>query len=454
MTFFDWFKPGIKIKRWVLMGLLGLSVFVLGISKLLFRGSILDIYSILYLYLSIIGIIMIYASIRLGLKSILAIASGTNMIYNPRKQSIGNLLYEQRFLVRGPRIVAIGGGTGLSTMLRGLKEYTSNITAIVTVADDGGGSGVLRESLGMLPPGDIRNCLVALAHTEPVMEELMQYRFKEGELKGQSFGNLFIAAMNGISLNFEEAIKKMSDVLAVKGKVYPVTLQDVALCAELSDGSIIKGESKIPEECMKQNQKIQRVYLEPENPKPLEDAIFAINNADCIVIGPGSLYTSVLPNLVIKDVSKAVKNAKAIKVYVSNIMTQPGETDNFKLSDHIKAIEKHCGEGIIDFIITNDGTIPNPYFEKYKNDGQDMVEVDEESISKGIEIITEDLVQIDNNGFLRHNTYKLSDTIMKLILRYTLPKNRRRIVDYYYLAERIKDKAKLASGRAESSTEA
>jgi uncharacterized cofD-like protein len=441
MTFFDWLKPGIKIKRWILMGLLGLSVFVLGISKLLFRGTILDLYFLLYLYLGILGIIMMNAAIRLGLKSVLALVTGASLPHGVKKQNFSDILYEQRLLVRGPKIVAIGGGTGLSTMLRGLKEYTTNITAIVTVADDGGGSGVLRQTLGMLPPGDIRNCLVALAHTEPVMEELMQYRFQEGTLKGQSFGNLFIAAMNGISLNFEEAIKKMSDVLAVKGKVYPVTLEDVSLYGKLSDGTIVKGESRIPEECFERKVKIERVYLEPENPKPLEDALYAISDADCIIIGPGSLYTSVLPNLVIKEVAEKIRSSKAIKIYVSNIMTQIGETDGYKLSDHVKALEKHCGENIIDFIIANDGPIPDVYFEKYKNDGQDLVQIDEENLPKNIEVIREDLVHIQN-GLLRHNTYKLSNTIMKLILKYTLPKNRRRILDFYYLAERIKEKQK------------
>lgn len=205
MNFLDWLKPGIRIKRWILMGMFGLSVFILGISKFLFRGPIWDFYTLLYIYLTILGIITIYASLKQGFSNVLSLVAGSSSNKDIDKGKIANLLYEQRLLIRGPNIVAIGGGTGLSTMLRGLKEYTTNITAIVTVADDGGGSGVLRGTLGMLPPGDIRNCLVALAHTEPVMEELMQYRFKEGNLKGQSFGNLFIAAMNGISTNFEEA---------------------------------------------------------------------------------------------------------------------------------------------------------------------------------------------------------------------------------------------------------
>lgn len=439
MNFLNWLRPGIKVKRWILMSALGLAVFVLGVSKLLFRGEIYDLYMLLYIYLVVIGIVILYAALKLGLRSIFSLLSGINLNYNINRRMIGNLLYEQRFLVRGPRIVAIGGGTGLSTMLRGLKEYTTNITAIVTVADDGGGSGSLREDLKILPPGDIRNCLVALAHTEPLMEELMQYRFNEGSLKGQSFGNLFIAAMHGISDNFEDAIKKMSDVLAVKGRVYPVTLEDVTLCAELENGMVVHGESNIPLEGIKHSSGVKRVFLEPTNPKPLEDALFAIENADCIIMGPGSLYTSVLPNLVIPEISERIKKSKAIKVYVSNIMTQPGETDGYSLSDHISAIEEHCGGRIIDYVVANNGQIPEKYYEKYRNDNQDMVLIDRDKISDDINIIKDDLVYI-RNGMLRHNSQRLANDIMKLILKYAFPKNRRRIIDYYYLSERVKVK--------------
>ena len=440
MNFFDWLKPGLKIKRWILMGFLGLSIFVLGLSKILIRGPIPDGYLLLYIYIGTIGIILMYDALKLIIKSTFTLITGVTSTKGIGKQSFSDLLYEQRLLVRGPRIVVIGGGTGLSTMIRGLKEYTSNITAIVTVADDGGGSGILRETLKILPPGDIRNCLVAMANTEPVMEELMQYRFKDGDLKGQSFGNLFIAAMTGISSNFEEAIKKMSDVLAVKGKVYPVTLEDVTLCAELVGGEVIRGESKIPITASIKHARIKRVFLEPENPKPLEDALFAIENADCVLIGPGSLYTSILPNLVINEISEKIKNTKALRIYVSNIMTQLGETEGYSLSQHIDAIKKHCNGNIFDFIIANNGKIPEKYYERYREDGQDMVDTDEANIDENIEIIKENLVYINNRELLRHDTYKLSGTIMKLILKHSLSKNRRRIVDYYYLSERIRDR--------------
>lgn len=439
MFFWDWLKPGMRIKRWILMGVVGVTVFALGIAKVLDRKPGLDSTSLLYLYITFLGIAIMYIAIRYGITSVLTLMADST--YGKRNQSIKDLFNEQRSLLRGPRIVAIGGGTGLSTMLRGIKDYTSNITAIVTVADDGGGSGMLRQSLGILPPGDIRNCLVALAHTEPLMEELMQYRFSEGDLKGQNFGNLFIAAMNGISTDFEDAIKKMSDVLAVKGKVYPVTLDDVMLHAVLSDGSVVKGESRIPEECIEKNLKIEKIFLEPSQPKALETALYAIKDADCIIIGPGSLYTSILPNLVIDEIAHEVKASSAMKVYVSNIMTQPGETTGYKLSNHIEAIEKACGKGIINVVVANDGSVPESYFEKYKNDGQEKVEIDMENIPRHVVVMNSDLVDL-TKGFVRHNTGKLAKVIMELILKHTLPKSRKRLLDYYYLAERLKEKGK------------
>lgn len=438
MFFFEWLKPGLRIKRWILMGFLGVAVFTLGIAKVLQRKPGFDNASILYIYITFLGIAIIYVALRYGITSILTLMVDAK---HGNRKSIKDYFSERRSVSRGPRVVAIGGGTGLSTMLRGVKEYTSNITAIVTVADDGGGSGMLRESLGMLPPGDIRNCLVALARTEPLMEELMQYRFTEGDLKGQNFGNLFIAAMNGISVNFEEAIKKMSDVLAVKGKVLPVTLENVMLHAVLSDGSVVKGESKIPKECAKNNKRIEEIFLEPKSPKALDDAIYAIKEADCIIIGPGSLYTSILPNLIIKEVADEVRNSSAMKVYVSNIMTQAGETTGFKLSDHIECIEKNCGKGIINVVVANNGFVPDTHFSKYKSDGQRRVKVDEENIPKNIMVVNEDLIDL-SKGVVRHDTDKLARVIMQLILKYTLPKNRKRLLDYYYLAERIKIKGK------------
>lgn len=323
----------------------------------------------------------------------------------------------QRVLKRGPKIVVIGGGTGLSTLLRGLKNFTTNITAVVTVADDGGSSGWIREDLGILPPGDIRNCILALSHTEPIMERLLQYRFTEGTLRGQSFGNLFIAAMNGISENFEDAIKKIGDVLAVTGKVLPVTLRNIKLCAELEDGTVIRGESLIPVKQQELGVPIKRVFLEPEEVEPLDEVVAAILEADAIVFGPGSLYTSILPNLLVKGVSDAINLSNAIKIYVCNIMTQPGETTGYSVSDHVKALVENGKIKKLDYVLVNNGKIPEDFFKKYEREGAFPVEKEYDFLKNfDAAVIEEDFISIKND-YLRHNEIKLALKIIEVILK-------------------------------------
>lgn len=334
--------------------------------------------------------------------------------------------------------VSIGGGTGSSTLLRGLKAYTTNLTAVVTVADDGGGSGVLRQDLGILPPGDIRNCILALANTEPILEKLLQYRFEEGMLKGQSFGNLFLAAMDGISMNFEEAVQKMSDVLAVKGKVLPVTLEDITLYAELEDGYVITGESNIGKHHTSHEGKIKKVYILPENVTPLGEVIEAFLDADIVVLGPGSIYTSIIPNLLVDGVVDALRNTSALKLYVCNVMTQPGETEDYTVSEHIKAIEKHSYQGILDYCVVNTAEIPDDFKSKYSKDGSKCVEVDYDVLNKmDLEIIEGDFVEI-KNGYIRHNTKKLAEEIVNLVAEKVLSKNNKRVLDHYYIKDRLK----------------
>lgn len=327
---------------------------------------------------------------------------------------------KKKALILGPKIVVIGGGTGLSVLLRGLKKYTSNITAIVTVADDGGGSGILREDLGMLPPGDIRSCLLALANTEPAMEKLLQYRFKEGRLKGQNFGNLFIAAMNEIYGNFETAIKEMSNVLAVTGKVLPMTLENVKLYAKLEDEHIVEGESNIPIKNGEFGSRIDYVFIRPEKVKPVDEAIDAIMEADCIVLGPGSLYTSVIPNLLVEDIADLIDNSNALKIYILNVMTQPGETNGYNVLEHIKAIIKHSREGIIDYVIANVEMIPEETLDKYQKDGAKAVIITEEEekiLSKmNIKVIKDNLIDIKKN-YIRHDAIKLSEIIVDLVMK-------------------------------------
>lgn len=310
------------------------------------------------------------------------------------------------------KVVAIGGGTGLSTMLRGLKLYTENITAIVTVADDGGSSGKLRSDLGMLPPGDIRNCISALAEVEPIMQGLLNYRFPDGTLAGHSFGNLFLAALNGMSKSFDEAVQKMSDVLAVVGRVLPVTNENITLHAELENGTIIDGESMIGHRGEKTGA-IRRVWLDPDKPQPVEDAIWAIIDADIIVLGPGSLYTSIIPNLLVDGIADAIRRSKAVKIYVCNIMSQAGETEGYTAYDHLRAIERHTYDGIVDFVIANNETIPSSLLERYTEENAYMVPIDEENFCHGTTLVQGNLLLVKDEQ-IRHNFSRLARAVLLL----------------------------------------
>lgn len=315
-----------------------------------------------------------------------------------------------------PSVVVIGGGTGLSTMLRGLKKHTQNLTAIVTVADDGGGSGVLRSELNMPPPGDIRNCLQALANTEPTMTELINYRFTEGTLKGQSFGNLLLAALNGMSNSFDEAVMKMSEVLAISGRVLPVSNENIRLVAEFDDGTEALGESFIAHHKSVHNGNIRRIRLIPERPAALPDSIKAINEAEMIILGPGSLYTSIIPNLLTDGIAEAVCNSDAVKVYVVNIMTQDGETEGYTASAHIEALQKHSGQCLFNFCLANNAKLPADVLEVYKKQGAEPTPVVPENIARlGVKLIEAPIADV-RDGLIRHNPKLLARELMRIFL--------------------------------------
>lgn len=315
---------------------------------------------------------------------------------------------------RSPAIACIGGGTGLSTMLRGLKHYTPNITAIVTVTDDGGGSGVLRDELGMPPPGDIRNCILALSNIEPTMEKLMSYRFASGSLEGQSFGNLLLAAMNGISESFDKAVARMGEVLAITGRVLPVTNEDIRLMAELEDGSVVFGESKIYEAKIERDCRIKKIRIIPSPVSALPESVDAISQADLIVIGPGSLYTSLIPNLLVGGIVNAIVKSDAQKLYISNIMTQPGETEGYTVSDHIKELFKHSSNKLFDMCLVNNMMMPLSLVEKYSEQGAYQLQTDSEAIRKlGVEVFSAPLAEHHHN-FIRHAPDKLAKEIMAI----------------------------------------
>ena len=316
---------------------------------------------------------------------------------------------------KGPKIVAIGGGTGLSTMLRGLKRHTNNLTAIVTVADDGGGSGVLRQELGMLPPGDVRNCLEALANVEPLMGELLHYRFTEGSLKGQSFGNLFLAALNGISGgSFDQAVSRMSQVLAITGRVIPVTTADVQLEAEFENGTRVLGESKIFYCKKREDCRIRRVRLLPEHPAPLAPALAAIREADMILLGPGSLYTSIIPNLLVDGIAQAIAEASALKIYVGNVMTQEGETEGYTNADHIRAIFQHSLPGLFRLCLVNSSQIPDDVAACYAKEGAEPLRYDKAACAQlGVELISRPVSTVQD-GRVRHDPELLAAALLEL----------------------------------------
>ena len=433
-------KPGIKMKRWIFLGFVGVVVLVLGFVEVFSNKYYNSTIILLYLFLSLLGIVIMYIAFSEFVKSFISLINSEKVKITINDKNIEKLVDEKRVHVGGPKVVVIGGGTGLSTMLRGLKLYTNNITAIVTVGDDGGGSGKLRADLGMLPPGDIRNCILALADTEPIMEDLLQYRFQEGSLKGQSFGNLFLAAMAGISDNFEDAVQKMSSVLAVTGKVLPVTLDDMKLIAELENGSVVEGESIIPEEVINQKSKIKELRINPERAKPLMDALIAIKEADAIVMGPGSLYTSIIPNLLVEDIVEGINKSDAIKIYISNVMTQPGETDDFAVSDHIKTLMNYSGKNSIQYVIANNGIIPKDIEERYLNQDSKLVKLDYENIEKlNVKVVETDLVKI-TKGYVKHDAEHLAQVLMTTILDKKLLYDRKKIIEYMYLSKKIRSK--------------
>ncbi|MCI2058547.1 MAG: YvcK family protein [Oscillibacter sp.] len=315
---------------------------------------------------------------------------------------------------QGPKITVIGGGNGLSSMLRGLKGYTENLSAVVTVADDGGGSGQLRQDLGMLPPGDIRNCMEALANTEPLMSELLHYRFPEGKLAGQCFGNLFLAALNGMSPSFDVAVRRMSQVLAITGQVLPVTNADVQLEAEFENGTRIVGESRIFQAKKQQDCRIRRVRLLPERPEALPEALTAIREADMLILGPGSLYTSIIPNLLVDGVVESILHSDALKIYVCNVMTEDGETEGYTVSDHIAALFQHGAPGLFDLCLTNSAPIPREIAARYAAEGAEPIRCDlQRCADLGVEVISRPVASVVD-GFVRHHSAHLARELILL----------------------------------------
>ncbi len=400
MGLFKWLYPGMRVKRWIFLCCLGIIFCSVG-----FVLTITEVQKTSGSLIVLLGFSIVFISIRKIIKSVVTV------LLPQRENELVNIIYQKRYLERGARIVVIGGGSGLPVLLHGLKEFTSNITAVVTVADDGGSSGRLRSQFNIPPPGDIRNCLVALADAEPLMSDLFQFRFKEsGELEGHSFGNLFILAMMKVTGDFEKAIRESSKILAIRGRVVPSTLKTVTLMAQHKNGSVTMGESNIS----KTLSPIQRLFLKPEGCAAAEDALIAIQNADGIVLGPGSLYTSILPNLLIEDISNALAESPAPKVYVCNVMTQPHETDHFTAFDHVNTLVEHARPEVLSHVLVNTGPISPDILSKYALEDAYPVTADLARIRMlGYQVVEDNLVNFQDT--VRHHPRRVSKIILDIV---------------------------------------
>jgi uncharacterized cofD-like protein len=404
IRFLKWFYPGMRVKRWLLLILVGILCFGIGAGLLPVEGNFPQ--RLLSLVLLLAGLLATGYGVTRIIRSLL------DVVFPESKQELVDLVFQRRHLEKGPKIVALGGGTGLSTLLQGLKQYTANLTAIVTVADDGGSSGRLRQEFDVLPPGDIRNCLVALADAGPLMQRLFQYRFaEESALQGHSFGNLFITAMTKITGDFERAVRASSEVLAIRGRVMPSTNAKVRLAAEHADGSVTLGETKISASEVP----IRRIYLEPAHCPPNAEALQAIRDANAIVLGPGSLYTSIVPNLLVDQMVDAIVQSKALKIYVCNVMTQSKETSGFRASDHIQALVRHTNPGLIQVCLVNTEPVPPHLLERYRQEEAYPVEPDVERIRElGYQVVAGNIISTED--YVRHDPDKVAKQIIQLVV--------------------------------------
>ncbi|HOL82495.1 MAG TPA: uridine diphosphate-N-acetylglucosamine-binding protein YvcK [Caldisericia bacterium] len=426
--FFKWLYPGMNIKRWILLMIIGLIILLLGLMVILdfTRLGIIKRYVIDYIIIFMKGnytfpvwltrlIALLYMILGIFL-IIFGFSKLMNSLFTAllkeKRNEVVNIVHDYRFKSKVKKVVACGGGTGLSTILRGLKEYPFYPVAIVTVTDDGGSSGKLREELGIPPPGDLRNCIIALSESEEFLKDLFQYRFKEGEtLQGHSIGNLIIAGSIKLKDSLIYGITKLEETLNLSGKVLPVSESIITLRGEFEDGEVVLGETNI----RNRGKKIKKISLEPFYAKPAFEVLYEIETSELIIIGPGSLYTSIIPPLLFPSVVESIKKSKAKKIYILNLMTEKGETDDFTASMHVQKIYEHTGENIFDYIIVNNGKIGEYYLDKYKKVGSYPVEIDEENLKKlGLKIIKDDIVTVEN-GYLRHNYLKIRDLLKDML---------------------------------------
>lgn len=414
--FLTWFKGSTKLKRWIFLILVGIVLFCYGFANILVEDEMTFLEVLKVVILFVVGFTSVVMGIIYIQKRTLELVIEADAV-KPEDANLDmkSLIFNKNIYDKGPNVVVIGGGSGLDAVLDGMKKYTNNITAIVTVSDYGRMNAGKNNELNLLPTQDINESIISLSENKEIMRILLEHKFINQKLDGLSFGEVFLTAMKEITGGLAESIEASSKILKVTGKVLPVTLDEMMICAELEDGTVIEAKDKIREVTAEKISPISRIYVAPTNSKPAPGVLEAIQEADIVIIGPGSLYTNVLPNLLIKGVAKAVKETKALKVYITNIMTEPGQTDNYSISDHIDAITEHVGKGLIDYCICDTGELVPEYVRRYNLDGADVVEQDIQKVStRGIRVIRRDLSKIVDN-YIRHDSDILSATIIELI---------------------------------------
>ena len=411
----QWFKSSNKMKRWIFLILIGIMLACYGLAKILVMKEIsfVEVGGVVAVF--VVGFVAIVLGlIFLNKRTLEVLVESTDeRMENKSNVNVKSLIFNKTVYDKGPNIVVIGGGTGLDTVLYGLKKYTSNLTAIVTISDYGEAATNSRKELQTLPLDDVKDSIISLSTQDGQIDKLFNYQFKNGKLRGLNFSDIYFSAMKEINGNFEDSIIRSNEVLNMIGKVIPVTLDEMKIVAELENGYIVEDRSKIPEIVSEKITKINRILISPSNCRPAPGVIDAIKNADCIVIGPGSLYTNVIPNLLVNGVAKAIKESAAIKLYISNIMTDPGQTDNYSVSDHLNAIIEHCGTGIVDYCIYDTGEIIPEFIKKYNMQGQDLVDQDIEKV-KGIKFLQRNLSMIIDD-YIRHDPSLVASSIIELI---------------------------------------
>ena len=439
--FFEWFKSGSKMKRWMFLILLGVVAICFAISKILVTNKLETIQDIaIIIGCFVFGFVaIILGLIHMNKRTLELLVKETD---KREEENLKSLIFNRKVYSQGPKIVVIGGGTGLNSVLKGLKKYTDNLTAIVTVSDYGEQSSDSRKLLETLPLEDIKESMVALAANEEEMNSLLNYKFDDGKLKSLSFGDIYLLAMQKVYKDFSLSVKESSNVLNITGKVLPVTMEEMKICAELEDGTVVENRSEIPEIVNKKSSKINRIYINPTNCRVAPGVAEAIEEADAIIIGPGNLYTNVIPNLLVKGMTRAIKNCKGFKIYISNIMTEPGQTSDYTLSDHVKAITDHVGEGVIDYCIYDTGEIVPEIIRKYNEDGSDLVEQDtSKAKAMGMHLLKRDLATVEDER-IRHNPDSIAASIIELICEDLKFKDMQNNPEYMILNDRLKNKKK------------